>query len=481
MKLCRVGNQTNSPDPIAVNSRVFVGNLNTFQCSKAELERMFQRYGRIAGISMHKGYAFVQFANAFDARSACLGEDKRVVLGQTLDVNLVSEPKAHQTGRKRQNITKTGNDWDYYYDSYYASVGLPTGPPPPQRLPPPPGPPHKRPRLMVPLGSPKHAPPINGHLPMGLAHAGHGHGPHAALVQGPPSPPLNGHHPAAINVFSNPDILICGNCREMYTDLQELLSHKKAHCKLRFACKCHTLPEGKSNHEATLLCSSCRASFSSAWDLMVHVQAAHMLNIYQLGMPADQGDRAARSPTPPSGSGGQSPRQSPPPNLQTTALSALPPGLPALPSALQQQVDQTLLLPAAQLSPQPHQDPHQEQQTATQATTLDHLIDSANASPAPPSPSVPPSPSASSSSEVDELPVPLQDVAVASPTASSSSDQDMAVTSLASLATLTSLATATLQCNLKAVEKDDDDVEALLSASPEPQPESAWEAVTQHV
>ncbi|KAK3932216.1 RNA-binding protein Raly, partial [Frankliniella fusca] len=64
-----------------------------------------------AGISMHKGYAFVQFANAFDARSACLGEDKRVVLGQTLDVNLVSEPKAHQTGRKRQNITKTGNDW----------------------------------------------------------------------------------------------------------------------------------------------------------------------------------------------------------------------------------------------------------------------------------------------------------------------------------------------------------------------------------
>ena len=49
MKLCRVGNQTNSPDPIAVNSRVFVGNLNTFQCSKAELERMFQRYGRIAG------------------------------------------------------------------------------------------------------------------------------------------------------------------------------------------------------------------------------------------------------------------------------------------------------------------------------------------------------------------------------------------------------------------------------------------------
>lgn len=46
---CKVGNQTNSQDPQAVNSRVFVGNLNTFQCSKTDVERIFQRYGRIAG------------------------------------------------------------------------------------------------------------------------------------------------------------------------------------------------------------------------------------------------------------------------------------------------------------------------------------------------------------------------------------------------------------------------------------------------
>lgn len=32
------------------------------------------------------------------------------------DVNIVAEPKEHQVGRKRQNNTKTGNDWDYYYD-----------------------------------------------------------------------------------------------------------------------------------------------------------------------------------------------------------------------------------------------------------------------------------------------------------------------------------------------------------------------------
>ncbi|XP_067013987.1 uncharacterized protein [Anabrus simplex] len=263
MKMSKVGNQTNSQDPQAVNSRVFVGNLNTFQCSKTDVERMFQRYGRIAGISMHKGYAFVQFTNPFDARSACLGEDGRTVLGQVLDVNMVAEPKPHQTGRKRQNVAKTGNDWDYYYDSYYASASFPPGPP---RL----VPPLKRPRLMVPPARP-------------------------VIKATAPQKPTT---PAAINqlkTYSNPDILICGNCREMFTDLQELLDHKKTYCKLRFTCKCHTLngvkskPSGDELASAMLLCVLCKDSFQSAWDLMVHVQAAHMMNIYELGVPKPDG------------------------------------------------------------------------------------------------------------------------------------------------------------------------------------------------
>ena len=59
------------------------------------IEQVFQRYGRIAGISMHKGYAFVQFTSPFDARSACLGEDGRTISSQVIDVNMVSEPKTH--------------------------------------------------------------------------------------------------------------------------------------------------------------------------------------------------------------------------------------------------------------------------------------------------------------------------------------------------------------------------------------------------
>ncbi|XP_031366815.1 uncharacterized protein LOC102680125 isoform X3 [Apis dorsata] len=227
MKMSKVGNQTNSQDPQAVNSRVFVGNLNTFQCSKTDVERMFQRYGRLA------------------------------------DVNMVAEPKPHQTGRKRQNVTKTGNDWDYYYDSYYASTAFPP------RL----APPLKRPRLMPPARSQhpkqqKQQPATN-----------------TATV-----PDLNQ------TKYSNPDILICGNCREMFTDLGELLEHKRNYCKLRFTCKCHTF-NGTAPRDSTtaLLCVLCKVSFPSAWELMVHAQAAHMINIYELGT-RPQSPRSAPSP-----------------------------------------------------------------------------------------------------------------------------------------------------------------------------------------
>uniref|UniRef100_A0A1Y1KHG9 RRM domain-containing protein n=3 Tax=Photinus pyralis TaxID=7054 RepID=A0A1Y1KHG9_PHOPY len=261
MKMSKVGNQTNSQDPQAVNSRVFVGNLNTFQCSKTDVERMFQRYGRLAGISMHKGYAFVQFTNPFDARSACLGEDGRTVLSQILDVNMVAEPKPHQTGRKRQNVAKTGNDWDYYYDSYYASSSFAVGPP---RV----APPMKRPRLMS---------------------SGRNKTKESQKLTN--IPPLD-----QLKVYSNPDILICGNCREMFTELQELLEHKKTYCKLRFTCKCDSFngsnDKSKMNGDenaaaAGLLCVQCKDIFYNAWDLMVHAQAAHMLNIYELGVPSN--------------------------------------------------------------------------------------------------------------------------------------------------------------------------------------------------
>ena len=59
-----------------------------------------------------QGYAFVQFTSPFDARSACLGEDGKTLCGQVLDVNMVSEPKAHVTKSKAVKRQKEKSDVD---------------------------------------------------------------------------------------------------------------------------------------------------------------------------------------------------------------------------------------------------------------------------------------------------------------------------------------------------------------------------------
>lgn len=80
----KISNVTNSSDPRAVNARVFVGNLNTVSLSKDDVRAMFDRYGPIDAISMHRGYAFIQYGEEQAARNAVAGEDQRVYLGQQI-------------------------------------------------------------------------------------------------------------------------------------------------------------------------------------------------------------------------------------------------------------------------------------------------------------------------------------------------------------------------------------------------------------
>ncbi|XP_046907711.1 heterogeneous nuclear ribonucleoproteins C1/C2 isoform X2 [Hypomesus transpacificus] len=90
-------NVTNKTDPRSLNSRVFIGNLNTLLVTKADVEAIFSKYGKIVGCSVHKGFAFVQYANERNARAAVGGEDGRMIVGQVLDINLAGEPKPHRS------------------------------------------------------------------------------------------------------------------------------------------------------------------------------------------------------------------------------------------------------------------------------------------------------------------------------------------------------------------------------------------------
>ena len=84
----QTSNVTNKNDPKSINSRVFIGNLNTAVVKKSDVETIFSKYGRVAGCSVHKGYAFVQYANERHARAAVVGENGRVLAGQTLGKHL---------------------------------------------------------------------------------------------------------------------------------------------------------------------------------------------------------------------------------------------------------------------------------------------------------------------------------------------------------------------------------------------------------
>ncbi|KAM6979635.1 nuclear receptor coactivator 5 [Aplochiton taeniatus] len=82
---------TSSNNPQDLERRIFVGNLPTDDMDRKDLKELFSSYGKINGVSMFRGYGFVQFDRVEEAEAAKAGHKGRLYKGYKLDVNMAAE------------------------------------------------------------------------------------------------------------------------------------------------------------------------------------------------------------------------------------------------------------------------------------------------------------------------------------------------------------------------------------------------------
>ncbi|XP_033482291.1 nuclear receptor coactivator 5 isoform X1 [Epinephelus lanceolatus] len=113
----RFSRSCSSSDPRDLERRIFVGNLPTSDMEKKDLEDMFSPYGKILGVSMFRGFGFVQFERVEEAEAAKAAQKGRIYKGYKIDVNMAVErrqakPQSQQSPPRRAQYGSYGDSKD---------------------------------------------------------------------------------------------------------------------------------------------------------------------------------------------------------------------------------------------------------------------------------------------------------------------------------------------------------------------------------
>ncbi len=83
-RFSRDGTNTMSIEPHMERARLFVGNIEPTKTQRRDLTKLFSEYGDVIGVSVHKGYAFVQMDREKSANKAINFEDNKTFMGSKI-------------------------------------------------------------------------------------------------------------------------------------------------------------------------------------------------------------------------------------------------------------------------------------------------------------------------------------------------------------------------------------------------------------
>ena len=84
MRYTREGTNTTSREPHLERARLFVGNIEPNRTHRRDIIKLFSQYGDVLGVSVHKGYAFVQMDRERTANKAINLEDNHMFMGSKI-------------------------------------------------------------------------------------------------------------------------------------------------------------------------------------------------------------------------------------------------------------------------------------------------------------------------------------------------------------------------------------------------------------
>jgi len=94
-------------------TRLFVGNLKSEETSKEEFRGIFEKYGEVLEVAIHRSFAFVQFKDAPALEAAMQAEQGRMIGSKPIDLQVAKDSSRRNTSHDNRRDNRRDNRGNY--------------------------------------------------------------------------------------------------------------------------------------------------------------------------------------------------------------------------------------------------------------------------------------------------------------------------------------------------------------------------------